>query len=142
MIAVTFTDVHNSGTKDTTTRLPHAVMAAARVLFGRDEFKLARPEVREELHLRYSSEDMQDARGRAQDRVARFITAVETGADLWDHDPVLKLINDRRVLRGNLDWATAMALLIGTWQKRRRREQQVAKELRALNPPHWSKPRY
>jgi hypothetical protein len=60
--------------------LPHAVTAAARVLFGRDELELARVGVWKEAWNRPPSEDEQDARERAEKEVARFFNAVEGGA--------------------------------------------------------------
>jgi len=82
------------------------------------------------------SEDEQDARERAEKELARFLEAVEAGLNIWrEDDPALKVINNRRLLRGKLDWASTMALLIDVWRKRRRRERndrEVAEALRAL----------
>ena len=132
MIAVTLTDVHNS---ESISPLPHAVMAAARLLFSRDEMKIARAEVRKEGQLASSTEGERDARGRAEETVARFFAEVESGASIGEGDQTLKRIHSRRIWRGKVDHATAMARLIAAWRERRKREQLVAKELRALKEP-------
>jgi hypothetical protein len=129
MVAITLTADSSSW------RLPHAVTAAARVLLGRDELELARVDVRKEAWNRTPSEDEQDARDRAEKELARFFDAVE-GLNIWhEDDPALKVINNRRLWRGEMDWAGRMALLIDVWRKRRRLERsdrEVAEALRAL----------
>jgi hypothetical protein len=123
MIAVTLTDVPES-----VSPLPHAVMATARLLFARDELKVARAEVRKE-----GSVDGQDARERTVKAVARFFAEVETGWSIGSGDQTLKAIQGRRIW--SADYATGMRRLIAAWQKRRRRERQVAEALEALNLP-------
>jgi hypothetical protein len=92
-------------------------------------------DVRKEARNRLPSEDEQDARERAEKEVARFFDAV-AGLNIQEEDDaVLKLIHNRRLWRGKLDWASTMALLIDVWRKRRRRERndrEVAEALQAL----------
>ena len=127
MIAVTLTDVNNS---KTISLLPHAVVAAARLLFARDELKVARTE----LGMR-GPRDEWKARLRAEKTVEGFFAEVESGASIeWD-DLTLKPIHNY-ISRGKVDHATAMARLIAAWRRSRKRDQLVAKELRALNQPH------
>jgi hypothetical protein len=78
------------------------------------------------------SEDEQDARERAEKEVARFFDAVEGLNIREEGDPVLKVIYNRRLSRGKIDWAGAMELLIDVWRKRRRREREVSEALRSL----------
>jgi len=131
MVAVTLTNF-----EPPSLFLPHAVMAAARVLLGHDELELARVDVRKEAKLRSSSEDDQDARERAEETVAQFVDAVGFGLGIWEvGDPALKVINNRRIFRGEMDWTTTMALVIEVWRKRRRVERQALEALHALNPP-------
>jgi hypothetical protein len=85
MIAVTLTDVHNS---KSVSLLPHAVMAAARLLFARDELKVARVEL-----WRRRSRDEWKARLRAEKTVEGFFA--ESGAGIGSDDQTLKpLYND------------------------------------------------
>jgi hypothetical protein len=126
MIAVTLTDDQKS-----VSLLPQAVIAAARFLFARDELKVARAEIREE-----GFEDEWDARLRAEKTVEGFFAEVESGASIGSGDQTLKPIYNHRISRGKVDHANAMARLIAAWRERRKREQLVAKELRALNQPH------
>ena len=127
MIAVTLTDVNNS---KTISLLPHAVMAAARLLFARDELKVARVELR-----RRGSRDEWKARLRAEKTVEGFFAEVESGAGIGSDDQTLKPLYNL-LSRGKVDHATAMVRLIAAWRRSRKREQLVAKELRALNQPH------
>jgi hypothetical protein len=81
------------------------------------------------------SEDEQDARERAEKEVARFFDAVQGLNIRHEDDPALKVINNRRLWRGKMDWASGMALLIDVRRKRRRRERsdrEVAEALREL----------
>lgn len=137
MIAVTLTDVHR---KTSFHRIPHGVMAAARLLFSLDELEIAREEVLADMKIRVGIEEERDASEAAEKTVAHFFDTVET-EETEKGDPIRKLLKDRRVVRGKTDCATVMALMIDTWRKRRRRERQVARELRALSPPGWTKPK-
>jgi hypothetical protein len=120
--------------QDSVSPLPDAVVAAGRLLFLRDELKVARAEVRKEGRV-----DEQDARERAEKTVASFFAVVERGANLGEGDLTLKPINSFLIWRGKVDHAFAMGRLVAAWRKRRRRERQVAEALRALDlqgPPN------
>jgi hypothetical protein len=132
IIAVTLT----ADTPGSLRLLPHATTAAARVLFSHDELERARADVGKEGLNRTPNEDERDARQRADKEVARFFDAVNDLNIQYEDDPVLKVVNNRRLWRGNMDWAGGMALLINVWRKRRRRERSdrdVAEALRALS---------
>ncbi len=92
--------------------------------------KVARAEIREE-----GFEDECEARLKAEKTVEGFFAEVESGASIGSGDQTLKPIYNHLIVRGKVDHATAMARLIAAWRERRKREQLVAKELRAPHPP-------